>query len=174
MCLDITKSCSLTNQKFTLTIITCGIFLIFQQIRNWQKIPSHLRDQLSGTKWRPPLKITNHWLCLKHVWKSIFLINIELSEVYNNMYVSITWSFMVPYVMTVLYIVSHAVLLDLIFFLFLALSLIFILFLPSGTEPFIPGSLFAINWCSWTYLCAYVHTLCLLLRSNIVLVSLML
>ena len=49
-------------------IITRGTFLIFtlfQQIQNWLKIPSQLRDQLSGVKFTPPSKIANHWLCFK-------------------------------------------------------------------------------------------------------------
>ena len=95
--------------------------------------------------------------CLKK-----YIIDQYSSEVCNSMYVSIIWSFTELYVMTVLYIVSDVVLhpnLNLIwFFPFFSLSFWFFpISHPSGTEPFIPGSLFAISLCSWSYICSRIH-----------------
>ena len=101
--------------------------------------------------------------CLKR-----YILHQYSSEIYNNMYESIAWSFTVLYATTVLNVLSHAVLhpnLNLIWFIFSVFHCCF--FFSSGTEFPIPNSLLLLI--DSHDLCLMVFfTLWVLLRSEFV------
>ena len=140
------------------------------------KLAGNTSDQLFGTIWTPLSKIANNWLCLKHVWKSIYLVNPALKfkvAFMRQLYDLLRYFMLLRYLMfcPMLSCTLNWFWFDLIFFF--GRSLFCLFFLLELNFPHLTHCCYQVI-AMILFNAFHICTLCVLLRSDIILVFLLL